>query len=346
VDTIYRVVKERGPEGPVFFPTIADFARHVAAAAGQSADTELVRQDVRFGGNAPLMGNALACLGMPVTCVGAMGVPRLRDVFASLHPSCRLVSLCDPGDTSAFEFSDGKLMFADLSPLSELNWPRVSRSLEEQGLRSALLQCDLLALVNWGGLVNAQAIWAGIAGELMSAVGPGGVAGNGCRIFVDLSDISKRTTPDLLAMLALLARLARSFEVTLGLNEHELRILHARLAGAARIRPMRAGGLEDLCGDLFSALGLHAVVAHPLDRSLVATAHGVTERPGRLVSSPKLSTGGGDNFNAGYCFGRWIGLAEPLSLDLGMTVSALYVENGRSPTPAEVISRLEVADAG
>jgi len=323
VDTMYRVVRERGAAGAVFFDTIRAFARHVEAAAGQSADIELVHQETRLGGNGPLLANALAALGVSTTCAGAMGYPRLRPAFAGMDPACEKLTLCEPGECSAYEFSDGKLMFADLAPLDALDWPLVKERAGLGRLRERIGGSDLVALVDWGGLVKAQGVWEGLAEEVLLQTLPD--RGTPRRLFIDLADISKRTSSDVKAMLGLLRRCAGRWDVTLGLNEHEAWALLARTTAATSL------SLEEACRALFDALGLHAVVIHPIDRSYAVSREGLVMRAGSVVASPLASTGGGDNFNAGYCLGWLMGLAQEHCLDLGMTVSRMYVGTGRSP---------------
>ncbi len=56
---------------------------------------------------------------------------------------------------------------------------------------------------------------------------------------------------------------------------------------------------------------------------------------------PRLSTGGGDNFNAGYCFARLAGFDVRPALVVAAAVAGYYVANGDSPTRDEVVAFLE-----
>ena len=51
-----------------------------------------------------------------------------------------------------------------------------------------------------------------------------------------------------------------------------------------------------------------------------------------FIKKPKLSTGGGDNFNAGLCFGQLAGLDFEESLYCANGTSGYYVRNAQSPT--------------
>jgi sugar/nucleoside kinase (ribokinase family) len=61
---------------------------------------------------------------------------------------------------------------------------------------------------------------------------------------------------------------------------------------------------------------------------------------GPYTRSPKLTTGAGDNFNAGFCFGQVQGFNAQESLILGVATSGLYVRNGRSASQKELMEFL------
>ena len=64
---------------------------------------------------------------------------------------------------------------------------------------------------------------------------------------------------------------------------------------------------------------------------------------GPFVQQPKISTGAGDHFNAGFCLGRGAGANLEESLCTGVATSGYYVRNATSPTGkqlAEFIANL------
>src|SRR5919199_666690 len=85
VDSIITVVDKRY-DAVHFDPveTIEQFGKKVLAAAGQSSNYELVVKLEKLGGNGPIMANAMATLGLPVTYVGCLGYPALHPVFEGL----------------------------------------------------------------------------------------------------------------------------------------------------------------------------------------------------------------------------------------------------------------------
>jgi len=61
---------------------------------------------------------------------------------------------------------------------------------------------------------------------------------------------------------------------------------------------------------------------------------------GPFDPNPKLTTGAGDNFNAGFCLGQVLDLSPKESLIIGTATSGFYVRNAASPTFHELIEFL------
>ena len=61
------------------------------------------------------------------------------------------------------------------------------------------------------------------------------------------------------------------------------------------------------------------------------------------MQQPKISTGAGDHFNAGFCVGRVLGMGLEESLCVGVATSGYYVRSAESPAAkdlAEFIAKL------
>ncbi len=63
-------------------------------------------------------------------------------------------------------------------------------------------------------------------------------------------------------------------------------------------------------------------------------------------AKPVLTTGAGDNFNAGFCLGQALGLSPLDALTLGVSTSGYYVRNAKSPSFAQVIEFVRDWNAG
>jgi sugar/nucleoside kinase (ribokinase family) len=57
-----------------------------------------------------------------------------------------------------------------------------------------------------------------------------------------------------------------------------------------------------------------------------------------------ISSGSGDNFNAGFCIGKLLNLETGMSLALGHATSSLYMQTANSPTVAKILEFLLTTD--
>jgi sugar/nucleoside kinase (ribokinase family) len=88
------------------------------------------------------------------------------------------------------------------------------------------------------------------------------------------------------------------------------------------------------------------VVIHPRRGAAASTAGETASFAGPFVKQPKISTGAGDHFNAGFCLGRVLGMSLVESLCTGVATSGYYVRTAESPTIqqlAEFIAELPPA---
>lgn len=124
-DTILHVVKEReSAENYERFDSRAGWSARITAAAGLSANFELVPQSVKLGGNGPIVANALVALGLG----GTLGKPALHPVFEDFAKRAGVISLVEPRFTDAFEFACGKRMCGKLASLRDVNWRNLAIS--------------------------------------------------------------------------------------------------------------------------------------------------------------------------------------------------------------------------
>jgi len=122
VDSIIRLVDQRHSVSEFdAIPTIAQWGQRIAAAAGQSANFEMVTTLQKLGGNGPIMANAMATAGLPVTYIGALGVPEVHAVFEPFTKIAHVHSIAAPGLTDALEFDDGsQIIINRQEPMQEI----------------------------------------------------------------------------------------------------------------------------------------------------------------------------------------------------------------------------------
>ncbi len=330
VDSIKRVVQKRFADGSrLHFKSIADFASQIAQGASKSAEFELEMLCQKIGGNAPLMARAAANLGLWCTCVGAMGYPELLPIFLEdTVANLQLLSVAESAKTDAFEFDDGKLMFGENASISGLNWDTIVARLllQDTAILTLLVESQLIAVLNWSCIQHNKSIVGSIIDCLSQVLEPDALANK--LMFFDFSDFSAVEPAMVAQWLQVIKQLPCKCIVSLNLKEAQ--ILHA-ITAQSFDGPSQLVDIATLCKNLDRELGIALVLIHDRDASYACGDQLSYQAPGFFVDSPYLSTGGGDNFNAGFAFGLLNGFAIPDCLLLANAVSSLYVSSGQSP---------------
>jgi sugar/nucleoside kinase (ribokinase family) len=96
------------------------------------------------------------------------------------------------------------------------------------------------------------------------------------------------------------------------------------------------GAIEKTASNIRKKLNLSCVVIHPRKGAAASTADQSASFAGPFVKEPKISTGAGDHFNAGFCLGRVVGLSLEESLCAGVGTSGYYVRSAQSPSAAQL----------
>lgn len=330
VDTILHVVARRDSTKKfVRMEKMCDFAGRIAAAAGVSANFELVTKMVKLGGNGPIMANALCSYGLPVTYIGNLGAPNVHPIFAELAQRATVHSIAEPAHTDAIEFEDGKLMCGKHESLKDVNWANLIKHVPEAKLLALFRQSSLIALVNWTMLTQMGTIWQKIATRIAPQL-----KGDRRWLFIDLADPAKRSREDIADALRQVARFEKHFRVILGMNLGE-----SRQVGEALGFPPpdeTYGTVTHHASLIRDALKVHTVVIHPTQFAAAADGGSAAHVLGPFTAQPKITTGAGDHFNAGFCIGRILGLDLEASLQLGVATSGYYVRNAKSPSLAHM----------
>lgn len=310
--------------------TIAQFAARVAGAAGRSTNIEPVTQQVKLGGNGPIMANALAAFGLKVTCLGALGWPQIHPVFQPLANRASVHSICEPGRTTALEFEDGKVMLTNSSSLNDVTWPNIQERFGRAKFAAHFGTADLVAFVNWTMIPFMSDLWEALQKQLCPDL-----TGPRRRLFFDLADPQKRKREDILRALGLIQAFQKHFEVTLGLNEKEAWEITKALGLPDRTHHRETLAATSL--EIARRLPVSTLVVHPVRHALTVSGGSLTEVDGPLIKRPKITTGAGDHFNAGFCLGQLLGFDDAQSLLCGVATSGFYVRNAASPSVNDLI---------
>ena len=319
--------------------TIDAFAARIARASGLSTNIELVPQHVKIGGNGPIMCNALSKHDTQISYIGALGYPSIDNVFNDFDNNVDMFSIANPGHTDALEFHDGKLLLGKMSSLTNLTYETMIELLGKDKVVELLCDTKLLASVNWSMIPNNTDLWEKIIKNILPLLP---AKKQKPFFFVDLADPEKRENDEIIEALDLLKEFKSSFFVTLGLNKKEAydvaKVLD--LFDHPSLESMQIS-LEDLNQALFEYLKIDSVVIHPVDSSCTVVDGVFYSEKGPYIAKPKLTTGAGDNFNAGFMLGMLYNLKPDQALLTGMSTSGFYVRNAKSPNTEELIDFIE-----
>ena len=330
VDEIIHVVDKRiDSEKFTRINTIEALGNRIVKASGLSTNIELIPTIKKIGGNGPIMCNALSKHNAQITYMGALGFPSIDDVFKVMEDKVTLYSFATNGHTDALEFDDGKLMFGKMQSLNDVTYENLVKAVGKQELVDLLSDTDLFANVNWSMLPNLTDLWGKVADNLLPMLTKKAVKPY---FFVDLADPEKRENEEIKRALELLKRYKDNFFVVLGLNKKEAYDIAnvLDLFDDQSLKHMQVS-LEDLNVAIQEYLEIDCVVIHPIDRSCCVIDGVFYMEEGPYIEKPKLSTGAGDNFNAGFMLGMLLGLTPEQALLTGMSTSGFYVRNARSP---------------
>jgi len=318
---------------------ISELGERVLRASGLSTNIELVPVGMKLGGNGPIMSNALIEYGVDLTYVGAVGSPAIHPVFVPMSERCTVYATCEPGHTDAMEFLDGKLLLCKTVAMTDITWDRI---LEKTGgldkFTDIVAAADLFGMENWTMIPYMSDIWGSMIREVFPKLpdkDPKPIA------FFDLADPEKRSKADILEAMRLIGGFEAKFKTVLGLNEKEAYEI-AEVFGIHIDESLSVSEkLKQAVIKVYDKLGIHCLVVHPTKEAVCCVGGVYYQQTGPFCPNPKLTTGAGDNFNAGFCLGVSLGLCAQDSLLLGVCTSGYYVRNAKSPTLTDLSAFLD-----
>jgi len=346
VDEIIHLVDKR-PDFEHFtrIETIAAFGERISRAAGLSTNVELVPMQVKLGGNGPIMANALLEAGFDLVYIGAVGKSEIHPVFQPMAKRAKAVyGICDPGHTDAIEFSDGKIMMGKYAFLNEMTWDVMKKAMGgAEGIAKMLDESELFGMENWTMIPYMSDIWEGIIAEVFPLLKPREVKP---LAFFDLADPEKRTKEDIFRAMKIIGRFEEKFRAVLGLNEKELYEIAEVLDVPVNESDAAEVKMQKTVEAVYEKLGIYCLVVHPVRSACCCIGGEYAYVDGPYCAKPILTTGAGDNFNAGFCLGQALGMSPLESLTMGVSTSGFYVRNARSPMFEELIGFIDKWAAG
>lgn len=328
IDEIIHVVRKRKNQTSFErMDTITEFSERIGKAAGLSANIEFVPQQIKLGGNGPIMADSLLNQGHHVSYAGSIGKNGIHPVFQEFGNRCKhLISFEEPGHTDALEFMDGKLMLGKISHMTGVDWKNLIEQCPREQLTKIVSETDLLSFNNWTMLSGMNAIMEGMLSIIREI-------DHKPTTFIDLADPQKRLDKDILEVLELISEMGKETNMILSMNKNES-IIVAELLNANHDDVIhRAVKIRE-------KLKISHVVIHPLHGAAAATKNWAGYVIGPYTEKPKLTTGAGDNFNAGFCNALLRGFSTEECLAIGVNTSGFYVRNAHAPNKQELIDFL------
>lgn len=336
VDTIIQLVAQRNGQGEDFvrIDTIKEFGERIIAASGKSTNIEMYPQMEKLGGNGPIYANALISAGFPMRYLGSLGSPAIHPIFAGFAGKSNAVSIATPGLTNAIEFHDGKIMMGITKTLEDISYPAIINALgSEEELQKELQSSTLVGLVNWTMIPNMTAIFRNLLDNVLPKL-------DGSRtFFFDLADPEKRSDAELEEALATISEFEKFGPTIIGLNLKEAQRVSSTLKLGSSNE--EAESLKNACSEIREKLTISTVVIHPKERAACATSDGSWCVEGPYVENPKVTTGAGDHFNAGFTTGHQLGFSPEACLTIGTCFSGFYVRSAESPSLDNIQEFLE-----
>lgn len=326
VDTIARPISSGNSDKvESVYATMSEFVDFLQRRSGRSCSVELAESAVKFGGNTPICAAALSRMNISANCIGNFGLPETEPVFRAMPPQCSLFSVGNPGKCIALEFNDSKIMLAVNNGINQLNWEDIKSAVPAGQLAGLFQSSDMLCFLNWSEIPNSTKIIKGISEEILPNIK------TSPKILFDFSDCTRRTESELREILALIGRIAARFEVIVSMNENEA----DQVRNVLKIPKSQDYGL--LAQQIGKRLGCGWTVFHFLDHTY--GWDGTMQRSflTRKVLNPKITTGAGDNFNAGLCVAAILSLPFENALAVASMLSSCYVMNGESPDIEELL---------
>lgn len=307
-------------------PTITNFSERIASAAGKSSNIELSEKQEKLGGNGPIMANAQLALGLNVSYIGALGTPDINPLFKEFSEATNAISLANPGVTHALEFEDGKVMLGTMQGLDAINYNNLIKSVGTKELIELFNRSNSISMVNWTMLSNLTELFKKLTEEILPKLSEKKY------FFFDLADPEKRTSADIIEVLELLKNFEPFGKVILGLNLRE----SAQIVELLKLE-MHNSDLSARAQSIKNYLQISCVVIHPVESAHCASDEGAFNLKGPYCEKPKITTGGGDHFNAGFVSAKLLGLSDLSALAIAVSTSGYYVRNAKSPTFQDII---------
>ena len=333
IDYIIRIVREKkNNEVTGYFTTSSQFGEFLMNLDNKSCGVELQTKLSKIGGNMVITANALGNLGIRIECVGTFGLPEILPVFRTMSPNCSLHTIGDTISATALEFDNSKVIMFDPGPYNNLTWEGVKNLLGIERIKDLISGKQLISFLNWSEIENSSKIWEGVLNEILPSIV---ITGQKPFFFTDFSDCSRRSKQDIQFAIDLLGRFRKYFKVIISLNQNEADLI----SKALNVQWQRSD--EEFVKEMFKSCNADLLVIHRTKDALGYDGVAYEKCDTFFCKEPKILTGGGDNFNAGFCYSLFHELNLFQSLLVANAVSGSYVKTSISPDVNKLIDFLQ-----
>lgn len=337
VDEVVHVVDKRINAGEYKrINTLKEYGERIIKSAGLSTNIEIVTLDQKIGGNGTILTDALINFGFEMTYIGALGYPNIHEIYKSFSDKCNVISITNPSQTDAVEFFDGKIIRSKLESFNKITWESIVEKASLNAFAQLMDESRLIGFANWTMLPHMSDIWDSILHKVIPILK---LNTKDKLLFFDLADPEKRSKEDILHALSLIKQFGAYFKVVLGLNKKEACEI-AEIIGF-EVNDYEKQDLRFLNECIRNYLSIFCCVIHPVKEACAAVDGGYFCVAGPYCQKPKITTGAGDNFNAGFLFGLLLGADTESSLLMGTIASGYYVRQAKSPTLQQVLDFID-----
>lgn len=324
IDKIFRLVKRKFAYRDEYFEDIRQFAEYLLTKPKFSHDIEISFQSLRPGGNVPLMANSLGMLGLSTVCFTTN--EGYEELFRNvLSKNCDIFTIGKAAHTISLEFEYGKIMLGDNHTFKDINWTHLQKVITKQ-YQERMYNADLLALLNWSHMPAMTEIWKGILSSIHNYP-------RSCRamLFIDLADPSSREDEDIKAAFKVIREFRKYYYVILGMNKNEtsniIDKMHLEKNSSDMVKEIHSLIDEEYVDELVIHLPSSIYSINKNCNSFIETT---------IIKNSIVSTGAGDNFSGGYCWGRINGMDICESSIIGIVVAQNYIKKGVSLSLVEL----------
>ena len=279
-----------------------------------------------------ITGNALGNLGIRVECVGTFGYPGILPVFRTMSANCTLHTIADTITATALEFNNSKVIMFDPGPYNNLTWEGIKDIIGVEKIKEMLSGKQLISFVNWSEIENSSQIWEGVLDDILPGLEQGETKPF---FFTDFSDCSRKSKSEIQYAIDLLGRFRKYFKVVISLNQNEAALVARALDLGENIPD------EEFVRGLSGACNTDILVVHRTNDALAYDGVKSEKCETFFCKEPMILTGGGDNFNAGFCFAMLNDFNLFQSLLVANAVAGSYVNTGLSPSVINLIEFLQ-----